>query len=287
MIRYSISFSLADRMELSAGFNRQVLPLMRQAVKAVAQQATADWQEAVHRAKLWSGEKDAYANSIRWEMTGDFSAMVTADYRYAAEIEAGRPPRDLKKMLDTSLKVRRTESGKRFLVIPMRHNTAGNNAHARAMPSSVQALASGMVPSKIVGAGNRLSGEVTRLSPKTGMHAAADQTPYLSNAKTREDQTVARNLYSWGDRLTAGQIREAGLDRATARRYAGMVRMDASGSGRKSSTYLTFRIMMEGQNGWVVPAKPGLFLAKKVAEQLQPKAEAAFQEAIRRTLSKA
>lgn len=287
MIRYSISFSLADRMELASGFNRQVLPLMRQAVKAVAQQATADWQTAVQRAKLWSGEKDAYASSIKWEMTGDFSAVVESDYKHAAEIETGRPPRDLKKMLDTSQKVRRTEDGRRFLVIPMRHNTTGNSAHAKAMPSGVHALASGMAPSRIIGSGRRLSGEVTHLSPKTGMHAAAKQTPFLSNTKSREDQTVNRNIYSWGDRLSAAQLREAGIDRSTARRYAGMVRMDASGSGSKSSTYMTFRIMMDGQTGWVVPAKPGLFLAKKVADELQPKAEAAFSEAVRRTVNKA
>ena len=35
---------------------------------------------------------------------------------------------------------------------------------------------------------------------------------------------------------------------------------------------LTFRIMMEGSSGWVIPAKTGLYLARNVAVQMQSKA---------------
>ena len=41
---------------------------------------------------------------------------------------------------------------------------------------------------------------------------------------------------------------------------------------------------MEGSSGWIVPAQPGLHLAQQVAEEMQPLADAAFSEAIKRDL---
>jgi hypothetical protein len=282
-LSYKITFSAGALLDLSAGINAKVAPLLNKTVRAVAQQTVIDWHKAVNQAKLWSGEKEAYIQSIKWEMTGDFSAMVEADYKHAAEIETGRGPRDLKKMLDTSSKVRRTKDGRRFLVIPMRHNTPNNTAHASAMPGAVHNLASAMAPSRVVSTGQRPSGEVTNLSPKSGMSAASKQSPYLSNPKTKQASMVASQKYAWGGRLTMGALKGAGLDAATARRYAGMVKFP-DGSGGHS--HVTFRVMMEGATGkWVIPAQPGKFLARNVAQAMQPKAEAAFAAAVKKTVS--
>lgn len=281
-LSYKITFSVGAKLDIVAGINAQVLPLLNQAVRAVAQQTAIDWQKAVYQAKLWSGEKDAYAQSIKWEMTGDFSAVVATDYKHAGEIETGRGPRDLKKMLDTSQKVRRTTDGRRFLVIPMRHNTPGNGALAKAMPQAVHGLASAMAPSRVVGSGQRPSGEVTMLSPKAGMHPVAKQSPYLSNPKTKQAATVAARKYAWGGRLTVGALKGAGLDAATAKRYAGMVKFP-DGSGGHS--HMTFRVMMEGSRGWIIPAQPGKYLARDVVQAMQPKASAAFAAAVKKTVS--
>lgn len=287
MINYSITFQGSIQMELSRGINAEVLPLMNQAVRAVAAATSQNWRERVMHAKLWSGEKDAYAASIKWEMTGDFSAVVSSDYKYAADIETGRPPRDLKKMLETSTKVRRTKDGRRFLVIPMRHNTPGNTAHAKAMPTSVAGLAKQMKPSRIVGEGQRPSGQVTNLSPTAGMSPARKQTPFLSNISTKQQMTVASRNYAWGDRLSRKQMKEAGVSLPDRKRYDGMVRMETTTpGGKKSSAYLTFRIMMEGSKGWIVPAQPGQYLARATAQEMQPKAAAAFAAAIAATLKR-
>lgn len=280
-VNYQITFSGSAEMALTGVINAQVVPLLNQAVRAVAQQTAIDWQKAVYQAKLWSGEKDAYAQSIKWEMTGDFSATVSTDYKLAGEIETGRGPRDLKKMLDTSLKVRRTQGGKRFLVIPMRHNTPGNGALANAMPQAVHNLASAMTPSRVVGKGQRPSGEVTMLSPKAGMHPAAKQSPYLSDPKSKQAASVVARKYAWGGKLTAGALKGAGMDAATVKRYAGMVKFP-DGSGGHS--HMTFRIMMEGSKGWIIPAQPGKYLARDVAQAMQPKAAAAFAAAIKKTV---
>jgi hypothetical protein len=41
--------------------------------------------------------------------------------------------------------------------------------------------------------------------------------------------------------------------------------------------------MSDKSSGWIVPAQPGLELAKKTQEKMQPLAEIAFGEAIKRT----
>lgn len=284
-LTYSINVNLGSVFDAGAAINKAVLPLLHQAVKAVAKQTAANWQEAVMHAKLWSGEKDAYAESITWSMTGDFSALVETSYKYAEEIENGRPARDLKRMLDTSQKVRQTEDGRRFLVIPFRHNTPGYNAHSKAMPQAVFDLVRDMQKSRVTGMGQRPSGQVTKLSPHAGMMASGQPTKFLSNTTTKQHAMVASRSYEWGARLSKGMMKAAGIDAADRKRYAGMVRMDTSTpGGAKSSAHMTFRTMIEGSTGWIVKAQPGQQIAKKVTEEMQPKAEAAFTAAIKQTL---
>jgi steroid 5-alpha reductase family enzyme len=154
------------------------------------------------------------------------------------------------------------------------------------MPTAVHALAKAMTPSRVLAMGHRPSGQVTRLSPKTGMHASAHQTPFLSNQKTKQHAVVASAKYAWGARLTAGMLKAAGIEKPDAKRYTGMVKMDTSTpGGTKSSSYMTFRIMMDSQTGkWVIPPQPGQYLVKKVVEELAPKAEQAFAAAVSKTV---
>lgn len=269
---FNISFDLGSVLDVRQIVNKQVFPLLNQAVRAVAQQTAADWQQEIYQAKLWSGEKDAYAASITWKMTGDFTAVVESNYKHAQAIETGRPAYDLKQMLNTSTKVRRTEKGKRFLVIPMRHNVAKLQAaglydHAKSLEAST-----------VTGQGQRASGEVTHLSPKSGMSKAGKQSPFLSNPKTKGAMMVPQNSYAWGQRLSKA---DAGEHKWAQNLY----RFNTSTpGGGKSSAYMTFRIMIEGQTGWVIPAQPGQHLARKVTQRMQPKAQAAFAQAIKRQL---
>ena len=255
--RYNISLDLGAQLQLTAGINAQLLPLVNQAVNAIAQATAANWKESVYRAKMWSGEKDAYAKTITYRMTGDFTAVVESDYKYVQDIETGRPARDLKKMLDTSMKVRISKKGLRYLIIPFRHNTPGNAAHAKPMTDDVFKQAKMLSLSSITGHGRRVSG--------TGAYSLKTQAP----------ATVRQRSYNWGERLAGASI---------PRNQQGMVRMNtATGQGKKSSSYLTFRVMSEASKGWIIPAQPGQFIAKKVADDMRPKAEAAITEAIRRT----
>lgn len=263
---FKISFDLGSVLDITAAVNKQVFPLLHQAVKGVAAQTAADWQEAVYGAKLWSGEKDAYAQSIQWKMTGDFSAVVEATYKQAEEIESGRPARDLKRMLNYSLKVRTSKRGTRYLYIPFRHNTPGNDAHAQSMPQDIYDLAKQLAPSRVTGQTQRVSG--------TGAY----------DTKSKQLLTVNQNVYHWGQRLPAGLSQKLKPHHATDI-HAGMYRFDTSTpGGAKSSTYLTFRTMSEKSTGWIIPAQPGQHIARGVQEKMQPKAQAAFAEAIKRSL---
>lgn len=262
MNQFSIKVDLADVAAQARGIiDASILPRLNQAVGAVAQQAMIDWKEAVARAKLWSGEKVPYGESITWKMTGAFSAEVSTDYKYAQEIETGRPARDLKKMLDTSMKVRATKNGKRYLIIPFRHQVPGADAIGQSMPQDVYDLARQLAPSRVIGTGRRLSG--------TG----------AMDLKTRKPVTVAARKYAWGGSLPAGATPKM------QSRHANMYRFDTSTGGAKSSAYLTFRVMMEGSSGWVIPPRPGLNLAQGVTTRLQPLAEKAFSEAVKRDLA--
>ncbi len=283
-ITFSLSLDLGYQLDLSAAINRDIFPLLNQSVQTIAAQTTQNWQEAILRARLWSGERDAYAKSVTWRMTGDFTAIVESDYQHAATIETGRPAYDLKRMLNTSVKVRTTENGKRFLVIPFRHNTPGQTAHANAMPVSVYQIMKKMTASHVVSQGTRPSGEVTRLSPKTGMFPSAHQNPHLYDRASSEHVQVNRNRYVWGGRLSRETLKGLGLDSTAQRHMQGMVRMQTGTANKTSSSSMTFRIMIQGQSGWVIPAQPGQYLAKKVVEDMRPKAQAAFAEAVRKTL---
>lgn len=267
-MKFSISFDLAGKMDMLQVVNKQVFPLLNQAVRAITAQVAYNWTEEVYKAKLWSVEKDAYVKSIDWKMTGDFSGEVQATYKYAEEIENGRPSRDLKKMLNTSLKVRVNSKGARFLYIPFRHNTPGNDALATSMPQNVYDMAKGLSASMITGQTSRVS----------GLNAM--------DTNTKQFLTVPQNTYSWGQKLPAGLTPKLKPHHKTDI-HAGMYRFETSTpGGAKSSAYLTFRTMSEKSKGWIVPAKPGLKIAEKVVNDMRPKANKAFEQAIKMTLAK-
>lgn len=279
---FQISLKMPSVDQLIKVINGATFPLAAQAVRAVANEARFRWIDSINRARIWQGMKTPYINSIKVRFLDDLHAEVYSDYQYAQQIEEGMPARDLKLMLNTSTKVRISQKGERFLVIPMRQNTPGNMALAPAMPTSVYDLAKEMAPSEVVGMGERPSGENTILSPTSGMSAAPTQTPFLSNPATKKIFMVPKANYQWGQRMTRSALKAAGASPQEQKRYAGMVRMEASTPGAKSSVYLTFRVMSEGSSGWVTKPKPGLHIVQNVVTQLQPLATAAIGEAMKR-----
>lgn len=261
---FSISVDLGELVQLDRLAEIGVFRNLQQSVQDVAEAGVERWQAAIMSAPgIWRGEAEAYAATVRARQLGAFEWEIVSDYKYVEDIERGRPARDLKVMLNTSMKVRVSAKGKRYLIIPMRHNTPGSGAHARPMPKAVYREARGLSASAVTGHGTRLSG--------TGAW----------DIKTKAPARVRARKYLWGDRLAAGVVPKMKKAHKTDL-YAGMVRFKESSGG---STYMTFRVMSENSGGWIVPAKPGLWLAKTVAESLERTARIDFAEAVSRDIN--
>jgi hypothetical protein len=248
---YTITIELPDREEIKQIVNESVFPKVAHAIRMIAEIGREDWVKAVDNARLWSGEKVPYKESIKVIMHTAMSATIISDYKYASDIETGRPAYDMKQMLNTSDKVRTSKTGKRYLIIPFRHGTPDSNTNP--MPASVYKSAKNLAPSSVVSIGQRRSG-----------HGAM-------NIKTRSPIMVEHRQYAWGDSMPKMKVK--------GDRHAGMVRFDTSSKKANSSTYMTFRVMMEGSSGWIRTAQPGKFIAKKVADDLQPVADRVIAEA--------
>lgn len=263
---YKITVDLAGILQSSPIARAAIFSNLAGAVETVARTGVERWQAAAGVAKMWDGERRAYAAAIRFQMISQFEAVIINDYKYVEDIESGRPARDLKKMLDTSLKVRLSKKGVRYLVIPMRHNTPGHTAHAKAMPDSVYAEAKELKPSRIVGHVSRRSG--------TGAW----------DLKTKEPARVRQRKYVWGDRLGKGLAPKL-QTKHKSDPYAGMVKMKADNPrGGGSSVYMTFRVMTEKSSGWIIAPQPGQWIARAVADSLKRTADIDFPAAVQRDL---
>lgn len=257
----SISIDLSQLLEAGQEVTEKIRHDADNVVRAIAEQAAYQWRDKVDKARLWAGEKTPYMASINWESTGPMEAVVKSDYPLAEEIESGRPARDLKLNIGRSKRARSNKKGVKYLIIPFQRNTptaSGEGAHAPQMPPSIYKVAKSLAPSRALPAGSKKP--ATRLSA-TGF-------------------TVPQHSYDWGGRLPAGLAPKKKESHQTDI-YAGMVRFNTSSGKSKSSSYLTFRIMSENSSGWIVPARPGLYLAKGVTDNLGPLFQQAMREAIR------
>ena len=276
MPNFSINVELGNLLPEGSPLNADIFPTLSFAVQRIAEEAHQQWVAYASGAPMPNGKTIAsrsgeYARSIQLNQTGDFSAEVYSELAYAQAIEEGSPERDLKTILQSSLKVRLTLDGRRYLIIPFRFDHP-NSVMGNGMPESVQSWWSDKKASSITGTFQRPSG--------TG----------ALNIKTRSLITVPGRKYSWGTRLGAGDLEGMGITGPRAKQMEGMVmfRKPNSGSGGAAHTkYLTFRTMVEGSKGWVAKAVEGKFPARQVADQLRPVAEEAFAKAVAEDVARA
>lgn len=242
---YNVSF---DAAALIRGMNLQLEAAIAKAVQTTALTTQAAWQQTISaQPGIWQPIKDRYMASIKVEFDPKgMGARIYSDDPMATPIETGIPARDMKRALDTSVKVRTAKGGDhggmRYLVIPFRHNSPGNEALAHAMPQAIYDQAKTMEKSKVTG----------KVLMRSGLNA--------SSIRHKGPLMTMRNKYKWGDRLEGAAI---------PKRFQGMVRFNTSSGGQKSSSYVTFRVMGEWSSGWIIPAKPGAYIVKSVSQQAQ------------------
>lgn len=277
-MHFLVDIQVDERMARGV-LTRAEFPTLSYAVQKMAGYGQSIWQEYASGKPLPNGKviharSGRYMRSIMIHQTGDFSSEIYTDLHYAEGIEKGTPARDMKRMLDTSMKVRMSKKGKRYLIIPFRHgaptNTLtsdGKNATGmNTMPESVFEAWKGMKRSRIVSVGRRASG-----------NGAYDP-------RTRKRFMVSQRKYKWGDRMTEDQLRSQGISGRQLKHMKGMVHMQQrKGLGQKGGVhgqYLTFRVMSEDSPGWLVKAREGAWPAKTTASELRPIAEKSFGEAV-------
>ncbi len=270
---FTIGVSLAHTLPIGLRLGTDLFPTVSAVVRELTEGAHRQWVDYAMGAPLPGGGRvsnrtGAYARSIMLRQVNDLTGEVFTDLPYARAIEFGTKARDLHDILHSSLKVRLTKKGKRYLIIPFRHDHP-NSVVGNPMPAAVHGwwTEAARTSTHITGTYRRLSG--------TGAF----------DIKTRAPLTVPGWHYKWGTRLTKPELARMGLDEKAQRRFANMYRFDKprkDGNGHTGThqQFITFRSLVQGSPGWRVPARPGLHVAKAVADKIRPIAEAALPRAM-------
>lgn len=250
--------------------DKPIFPHLTFAVQQVASKVYRQWLGYAQGEPLPTGKitprSGAYLKSIALAQKNDLLWEVSANAPYAGAIEYGTAAYDMKQVLLTSAKVRRTSKGKRYLIIPFRHGTGtgsgqGISFGGNVMTQPEHALALSVLhdaPSRVTGVGQRPSGNFPGMM-------------------------VPQIKYKWGGRLTKQHLQQAGLAPQRVQRLQGMVRFDHPQGGH--SQYLTFRVMMEGSAGWQRTAQPGRFPMKTALDKYRGAADQIFQAAVQQDVA--
>lgn len=265
-ISFPVGVELGALIPQGSRFTRDVFPNLAAAVEMMGKQAHEDWVAFAMGRPLPGGliiqnRTGEYARSILVRSTGDFAAEVYSELPYARAVEEGMPERDMKRMLQTSMKVRRTKDGRKYLIIPFRANSPGS-VQGNAVPQQVMDFfRQANSPSSISGSFRRTSGQVA------------------SDVSTRKQVTVPGWNYNWGARLGKRDVAAMGITGQQAKRLTGMVQFRDPSSGGHSQL-ISFRRMTEGSKGWIAKAQPPKAAARAVADAIRPLCEQAFAAAI-------
>jgi hypothetical protein len=280
MSTFSIAVDLSHLMPASGPLNASVFPHLAFAVQAILDRCEITWKEYASGVPLPSGRSigirtGEYLRSISQRKSGDFSGEVFSALPLADVIEHGAPAWDMHALLNSSLKVRRTFlSGKRFLIIPFRHDVGNAISGGRPMPQAVHEWWAGKVSSYVKDVGERpVHSDIKGLI-----------LPFreVYDWRTKRVLMTPSRTYSWGDRLRSRDLAALGVSASQAKRMSGMVnfRKPGASGGAAHSQFITFRTMSEGSKGWVRPAREGYWPAKMTADRYRPIAEALFQRAV-------
>lgn len=187
-------------------------------------------------------------------------------------LEVGTDAFDMKKVLQTSHKVREGKDGKKYLIIPFRWGTPSTTV--------VGAYVGREIPRPVYSFMLRRSPDGDRLFRESSVTGTFTEPSVLDGITP-----VTRRTYSWGDSLTPQDIRELGLDPDSkpGRHMVGMYRFnDPEDPANKHAQHITFRVMSENSKpgSWVRPAMPGYHVAENIKRMLDAIAPSYLQTAL-------
>ncbi len=282
-LKYEIDFTPLLDFYNSVGTEMQAR--LEQSVKAAGNYFVAEWiKTAESRFRHSQGD---YVRGIQEGVMYPYNnnplefKIVHNDPK-AVFLEYGSGEYDMKQILQTSLKVRYAQDGHRYLIIPFRHGNPKSKT-VNPMPEQVYNRAKNLAPSTITG--KRMEGV------QQGAKDYLDAQKKIYN----NPQKIPRNTYRWGNRVTGNELRDMGLADDEIRKYEGMYRFEKNPNrsqrilvqflrllsnfpavskfinrtqaANQYSNYITFRVMSETSQGWIRPARPGMYLLKETYDR--------------------
>lgn len=270
-LRISLPRALEQALAAAVDDLTAVIPNQATVIARLAQEVHRRWVAYASGTPLpdgsvirrWSG---TYVRSIQLEQVGPLEFVIYSDDPKAEYIETGASAWDMHKLLWTSHKVREVKSGKRagkrYLIWPFRHGTPG---------TTVVGEYAGREMAQVVHDWWRERSRTTWSSRVTGT--------FTEKSLIDQETDVTRRRYQWGDRLTARDLADMGLDpEGAARNLVGMVRFDSS--RRRDGQYVTFRVLSEDSPGWRVPEREGKFPAQAALDSVMQHYEQLMEAAL-------
>jgi hypothetical protein len=218
---------------------------------------------------------------------------------YAYFLEVGVQPFDLKKILETSSKVRVAKDGSRYLIIPFRFGTPGSLG-LRSMPDNIYNEAKDLRASTIINTASE--GVQQRGGQLENPIPASKSQAYVADAtgmKFNNPDKTKRNVYSWGDRLTdVGEIyegmykfqknvtlvREQFMQNTPLGKFTYSRAVNKTDNNTAYSNYMNFRVMSENSTGWLHPGIDAMNLAKNTANQAKEPVTQILKEGVMQDL---
>jgi hypothetical protein len=285
MPTYSISVDLSH---LIPAARNAVFPALAATVEAVALRAEEQWKrfaagEPLPDGRVMNVRSGQYLRSINHRQISQYAVTVESVLAYAEALERGTPAWDMRKLLNSSLKVRISKKGKRYLIIPFRHDTGKALSGGNPMPESVHQWWQDKKASFVESQMRRpVHSDLRGRTPKPNDRVyATDRAEVILNGPLL---TVAARKYKWGDRLSKGAAEGLGLSPQQANRAQGMVnfRRPGKSGGAAHSQFITFRVLSENSRpgSWMQKARAGFYPARATADMFRPIAEDLFQKAV-------
>lgn len=282
-LKYEIDFS--PLMDFYNSVGDEIQNRLSKAVNAAGNYFVAEWiKTAESRFRHSQGD---YIRGIQDGVMYPYQnnplefRIVHSDPK-AVFLEYGSAEYDMKQILQTSLKVRYSKDGHRYLVIPFRHGNPKSKT-INPMPEQLYSAAKHKTPSYITG------------RKQEGIQQGALDYLDAQDRKLNNPDKISRNTYSWGERMTEKELRQLGLSEGDVKKYTGMYRFEKNPNitrqftvkllhllenipginkfvnrtqaANQYSNYITFRVMSEISRGWIRPARPGMYILKETYDR--------------------
>lgn len=258
-----------------------------EAVKTAGKYAVQEWITTANTKFRHSqgGYVKGIIEGVRYPFEGDpLTVSIENEVPYAVYLERGYEPFDLKKMLQTSAKVRVGKDGKRYLIIPFRHGNPSSSA-VRPMPAEIYKQAKDLRHSAVASTFRQgVSQRFTKIENPIPIEKIGE---YVKDAEalTRSNPVkIQRQKYVWGEKLkgvggiyenmyrfskNVNTTREEITQNTSLGKFTVSRMVNKTDNNKAYSHYITFRVMSEDSSGWIHKGLSAMNILKDTKERIE------------------